>query len=203
MTGIQLEKIDNIDIHLFLEKGMRGGVSYILKRFSKSDEDTEIMYWDRNNLYGSVMSFSYLPYGGFKFLGEKEIDDFKLDSISENSLIGYILEVDLEYCWNLHDLPNDHPFCPKKIEVSYDMLRKYCKDIADWYSIKVGDVKKLIPNLSDKLKYVVHYKILKYCLSLGIKLKRIQKILSFKQSNWLKSYTDFNTDKRKGSPEEF
>ena len=51
-TDIQLEKISNIDIHLFLEKGMRGGVSYISKRYSKSDENTEIMYWDANNLYG-------------------------------------------------------------------------------------------------------------------------------------------------------
>ena len=58
-TGIQLEKIHNIDVHLFLEKGMRGGVSYISKRYAKSDESTEIMYWDMNNLYGTVMSFDY------------------------------------------------------------------------------------------------------------------------------------------------
>ena len=44
MTGIQLEKINNFDVHLFLEKGMRGGVSYIFKRYAKSDENTEIMY---------------------------------------------------------------------------------------------------------------------------------------------------------------
>ena len=55
MTGIQLEKISDIDIHLFLEKGMRGGVSYISKRYSKSDENTEIMYWDMNNLCGYTM----------------------------------------------------------------------------------------------------------------------------------------------------
>ena len=79
-------------MHLFLEKGMRGGVSYISKRYSKSDENTEIMYWDMNNLYGTVTSFNYLPYGGFKFLSEKEINDFDLDSIPENSLIGYIFE---------------------------------------------------------------------------------------------------------------
>ena len=51
MTIIQLEKIDNVDVHLFLEKGMRGGVGYISKRYAKSDESTEIMYWDMNNLY--------------------------------------------------------------------------------------------------------------------------------------------------------
>ena len=67
MTGIQLEKIDNIDMHLFLEKGMRGGVSYISKKYSKSDENTDIMYWDKINLYGWAM-IQDLPYGGFKFL---------------------------------------------------------------------------------------------------------------------------------------
>ena len=77
------------------------------------------------------------------------------------------------------------------------MLSKYCKDIADWYDIKVGGVKKLIPNLDDKIKYVVHYKNLQYYLSLGMKLVKIHRTLSFKQSNWLKKYADFNTEKRK------
>ena len=61
MTGIQLEKINNIDVHLFSEKGMRGGVSYITKRYSKSDQNTTIMYWDANNLYGWAM-IQDLPY---------------------------------------------------------------------------------------------------------------------------------------------
>ena len=93
MTGIQLEKINNIDVHLFLEKGMRGGVSYISKRYSKSDQNNTIMYWDANNLYGLAM-IQDLPYSGFKFLSQKEINSFDLDSISSNSPIGDILEVD-------------------------------------------------------------------------------------------------------------
>ena len=120
------------------------------------------MYWDMNNLYGTAMSFDYLPYDSFKFLSEEEIKVFDLDSIPENNLIGYILEVDLEYPTFLHDLHNDYPLCPEKIEVSYDILPKYCKDIASRYNIKVGGYKKLIPNLSNKVKYVVHYKNLKY-----------------------------------------
>ena len=167
MTGIKLEKIDNFDIHLFVEKGMRGGVSYISKRYSKSERNTEIMYWDANNLYGRTM-IQDLPYCGFGFLSE-EIEKFNLDMISENSKIGYILEVDLEYCWNLHDLHNEYPLWPEKIEVGHDMLSKYCKEIVDWYGIKVGSAKKLIPNLGDKVKYVVHYKNLKYYLLLGMK----------------------------------
>ena len=203
MTGVKLQKIDNIDIHLFLEENLGGGVSYISKRHSKSDENTDIMYWDMNNLYGTVMGFDYLPYGSFRFLSEEEIKVFDIYSVSENCLIGYILEVDLEYCKELHDLHNDYPLCPEKIEVSYDMLSNYCKDIVDLYSIEVGGVKKLIHNLYNKFEYVIHYNNLLYYLSLGLKLIKIHKVLSFKQSDWLKKYVDFNTDKRKKRPDEF
>ena len=113
-TGIKLEKINNIDVHFLLEKGMKGGTSYISKICAKSDENTEITYLDMNNLYGTVMSFHYLPYGGFNFLSEKEIEGFDLISIPENSLVGYVLEVDLEYGKELHDLHNDYPLCPEK-----------------------------------------------------------------------------------------
>ena len=83
------------------------------------------------------------------------------------------------------------------------MLSKYCKDIGDRYGIKVGGVKKLILNLGDKTKYVVHYKNLGNYSPLGIILVKIHRILSFRQSNWLKKCVDFNTDKRNKSTDEF
>ena len=83
------------------------------------------------------------------------------------------------------------------------MLSNYYKDIADWYDIKVGDIKKLVYNLGDKVKYVVHYKHLQYYLSLGMKLIKIHRILRFRQSNWLRKYVDFNAEKRKQSTDEF
>ena len=201
MTGVKLEKISGTDVHLFLEKGMRGGISYISKRYSKSSksknrDDVSIMYWDANNLYGQAM-IQDLPYEGFKFLSEEEIKKSDLDSISECNSIGYILEVDLKHCKELHDLHKDYPLCLEKIEVGYDMLSKYCKDIVDFYDIKVGGVKKLIPSFYDKVRYVVHYKNLKCYLSLGMKLKKIHRILCFKQKNWLKVFTDINTKKDK------
>ena len=136
-----------------------------------------------------------LPYSSFKFLTQKEINDFDLN-ISENSPNRYILEFDLEYCKELHDSHSDYPLCPEKIEVSPDMLSKYWKDIVGWYRIK-------IPNLGNKIKYVVHYKNRKYYLSLGMKLVKIHRILSFRESDWLKSYVDFNTKKKQESTDEF
>ena len=97
-------------------------------------------------------------------------------SISEKSLIEYFIEIDLEYPDELHELHNDCPLAPEKLAVSSDMLSKYCKRIADKYEIKVGDVKKLIPNLGNKTNYVVHYGNLQLYLSLGMKLTKIHKI---------------------------
>ena len=174
---------------------MKGGISYTLKRYSKIDKNKTIMYWDTNNLYGWAMSQS-LPVSDFKFLTEKKINNFDLDSVTENSQTGYILECDLKYPKELHELHNDYPLCPEKIEVNSDMLSKYCSDIAHKYGTKVGGVRKLIPNLGEKVKYVVHYKNLQYYLSLGMKLVKIHEILKFKPGDWLKEYVDFNTKKR-------
>ena len=122
------------------------------------------------------MGCNYVPYEGFKFLSVEETKRFDLDVINENGKIEYILEVDLENPSFLHDSNNDYPLCPEHIEVGYKMLSKYCEDIVDRYNIKVGCVKKLIPNLFGKVRYVAHYKNLIYYLSLGMKLVKIHKI---------------------------
>ena len=80
-----------------------------------------------------------------------------MNSISENSTIGYILEVDLEYCSEYHDKHNDYPLFQEKIETSSDMLSKYCSDAANKHGIKVGRVKRLVSNLKNKIKYIGHY----------------------------------------------
>ena len=69
------------------------------------------------------------------------------------------------------------------------------KKIADEYGIKVGDVKKLIPNLGDKTSYAILHKTLQLYLSLGMELTKIHRVLKFKQSDWMKKYIDFNTEK--------
>ena len=192
MTEIELDLISDTDMHLFIEKGMRVGISYIAKRYSKPNNkcmqsyDAKkpskfIKYLDENNLYGWAM-IQYLPYSGFKWLNQKEISDFYLNSISENSSIGYI-KVELEYPSELHDLHNDYPLAPEKLEITQNMLSKYCFNIVNEYGIKLGGVNKLVPNLDNKSKYVVHYRNFQLYLSLGMKCTKVHRILKFKQSN--------------------
>ena len=118
-------------------------------------------------------------------------------SIDKKSDVGYILEVDLKYPNELHELHNDYPLAPEKLTVTNDILSNYCKSIADKYDIKVGDVKKLIPNLGNKNKYVLHYRNIQLYLSLKMKLTKIHRVLKFKQSHWMKKYVGFNTKKKK------
>ena len=124
-------------------------------------------------------------------------------SISEKISIGYILKVDFEYSDELHNSHNDYPLAPGKLAVFYKMLLDYCKEIADKYRVRVGDAKNLIPNLGNKTKYVLHYKDLQLYLSLRMKLTKIHRVLKFKQSDWMKKYIDFNTEKRKNAANDF
>ena len=211
MTGIELEKISEIDMYLFIEKGLRGRISYIDKRYSEANNkymknydptkpSKYIEYLDKNNLYGWGMS-GYLPYGRFKWL--KNVDNFDVNSISKKNPIGYILKVDLKYPDKLHKLHNDYPLAREKLAIPYDILSDYCKKIEDKYGIKVGDVKILIPNLGDKTNYVDHHRKLQLYLSLGMKLTKIHRVLKFKQSEWMKNYIDFNTKKRTKATNKF
>ena len=211
MTDVKLEKISDIDKYLFIEKESRGGISCIAKRYAKANNkymngydletpSTFITYLDKNNLYGWITS-EYLLHGEFNWL--KNVDKFEVNSINEKSDPGFFIEVDLEYPNELHELHNDYPLAPEKLAVTNDILSKYCKKIADEYDIKVGDVKKLIPNLGNKTNYVVHYRNLQLYLSLGMKLIKIHRMLKFKQSDWMKKYIDFNTEKRKNATNDF
>ena len=136
-------------VFLILLKDSKANNKY-MKSYDSSKESKHITYLDANDLYGWAMS-QYLPYSEFKWLSEKEISRFCLNSISENSSKGYILQVVLEYPDELHDLHNDYPLAPEKLKISQNMLSKYCSGIANKYGIKIGGVNKLVPNSRNML----------------------------------------------------
>ena len=95
ISGVGLKNISDIDMYLFIEKGLKGGISCIAKRYSEANNkymknydpkkpSKFITYFNMNNLYGWAIS-GYLPYGGFKWL--KNVDNFDVNSISEKSPI--------------------------------------------------------------------------------------------------------------------
>ena len=162
------------------------------------------MFQFTNNLYGWAMS-QYLPTGGFRWMTQKQIDKIDLAKYKEDSDKGMIIEVDLEYPEELHDLHNDYPLAPEKVKVTNDMLSEYCKNISDKYGISTGLVSKLISTLGKKEKYVLHYRNLQLYIDLGLKVTKVHRVLEFNQSPWLKQYMyiDFNTEKRKNAKNAF
>ena len=188
MTGVNLELLSDVDKLLMIEKGIRGGVSMVsnrygkannkyMKEFNKKEPSKYLTYLDANNLYGAAMS-EKLPVHSFKWMTNKEIENlFNNQIVQVWKKTPCILEVDLIYPEELHDLHNDYPLCPERIE---------CKN----------GVKKLIPNLWDKNNYVVHYKTLMQYLSLGMKLKKIHRGIKFIEADFLKPYIDKNTNLR-------
>ena len=184
MTAIKLDLLEDVDMLLMIEKGIRGGISNAFKRYAKAnnkfmkdfdpaEKSSFIVYLDANNLYGWAMS-KPLPVGGFEWMAEKELKTWKRFVDEEG--IGCILEVDLEYPVELHDFHNDFPLAPERLTL--------------------GKVEKLTQNLRDKEKMVLHGKNLALFLSLGMKLKKVRRGLKFQEKNFMKNYIDKNTSLR-------
>ena len=185
MTGIKLELLEDVDMLLMIEKGIRGGISNAFKRYAKAnnkfmkdfdpaEKSSFIVYLDANNLYGWAMS-KPLPVGEFEWIPEEELENW--ERFVDEKGIGCILEVDLEYPVELHDFHNDFPLAPEKM-------------------ILGNKVEKLTQNLRDKEKMVLHGKNLQLYLSLGMKLKLIRRGLKFAEKNFMKNYIDKNTSLR-------
>src|SRR6266516_3009262 len=118
--------------------------------------------------------------------------------LDDDAEVGYALEVNLFYPPHLHDRHNDYPLAPEHMNITSDMLSPHSFDLLQTLGKKLpAKNQKLVPSLKHKFKYIVHYRNLKFYLQMGMKLGHIYRVIRFKQSPWLKSYIDFNTDMRK------
>ena len=209
MTKIELTLISDPTEFLFYENAIRGGVSMISNRhavannplvpdYDPSVPTSYIQYLDANNLYGWAMS-QPLPVGEHKFLSDEEVEAFDVTKVDENGSTGYVLEVDLLYPDHLHDLHNDLPLAPEKTIVTTEMLSAFSKSLIT----KHHPAPKLVPNLMSKTKYVIHFANLKLYLRLGMQLTKVHRIISFRQSAWMKPFIDFNTRMRQGANNDF
>ena len=191
-TNIELELLTDYDMLLMVEEGMRGGICHSIHRYAKAsnkymknynnnEESSYIQYLDANNLYGWAMS-KKSPVNGFRWLDSDKINEINKEFIknyNENDNKGYIFEVDVRYPKRLHDLHSYLPFLPERMEIN--------------------KCKKLICNLSNKKKYVIHVNSLKQALNHGLKLKNIHRVIEFNKEEWLKPYIDMNTELRKSN----
>ncbi|XP_072022076.1 uncharacterized protein [Amphiura filiformis] len=211
-TEIQLELLTYYDMHLFIEKCLRGGIIMVSKRgakanniltpdFNPNENPSHIMYLDANNLYGWAMSQS-LPIGKFEWMQLQNWTQVQeIINHPPNADKGYILEVDLEYPPEIHDMHNDYPLAPEILEVQDEWLSPYQKKLLG--NQKLTKIKKLVPNLRNKTKYIVHYRNLQLYLSLGMKLTYVHRVLQFDQKPWMEPYIRMNTELRKQATNDF
>jgi hypothetical protein len=212
MTKIELELLTDIDKVLFIESGIRGGISCVQKKYAKANNELStdydkskptsyIAYVDANNLYGYAMS-QYLPEKNFEWEENLYRDWINIPDDNDE---GWILEVDLKYPKKLHDIHKDYPLAPEKRKASYDMLSPHQISILKLltekgYSHHLSE--KLMLTLYDKHKYICHYINLKFYLKMGLKLVKVHRALKFKQSPWLRNYIKLNTQLRKKAKNE-
>ena len=203
-TKVELELITELDMYNFFEKGIRGGMTNVVQRHAEVKEDNEhIVYYDCNNLYGFAM-IQALPLKHFAWVSPEDYQSFDINKIADDSKVGYILEVTLEYPSHLHDLHNMFPLAPEKLSIVLSQLSPYARSILTAMNINYKkSACKLISTLSKKEKYIIHYRVLKLYLKLGLVIKEIHRIVSFTQSSWMKPYIDFNNQKRKEASSDF
>ncbi|XP_072758652.1 uncharacterized protein [Anoplolepis gracilipes] len=192
-TNIKFELLTDIDMVMFIERGIRGGLSQCSNRYAHANNkymqsyeplkpSSYLMYFDVNNLYGWAMC-QPLPYASFQWVDN--IYNFDLSSIASDSPTDYILEVDLEYPQHLHDAHTDLPFCPTR-DKPPDKREN-----------------KLLATLYDKKRYVIHYRNLQQCTRHGLRVTKIHRILQFAQSPWLRTYIELNTQFRTMAKNDF
>ena len=185
ITRLELDPITDPDMLMFFERQVRGGISMIttryaeannkyMKEYDESKPDRFIFYLDANNLYGWAMS-QLLPVGDFKWMTEEQLGNWQD--------MPCVLDVDLEYPKELHDLHNEYPFCPERKTVN--------------------KVEKLIPTLGNKERYVVHYSLLKQALKHGLIMKKIHQGITFSESDALAVYIGKNTKLQAMAKNEF
>ena len=223
--GGEIELITDEDMLLMIESGIRGGVSTISGRYSQAnnftlpthqeaemmrfttgidvinyDEDEEkkwLLYIDANNLYGYGLS-SKLPIGDYQWEKTKKMTDDFIMSYSQENERGYILEVDLDYPKEIHDLHTDYPLAVEKIKID-----RYSKHVKSFIQNEPKPCEKLTGTLQDKKNYVVYIENLQFYMKHGLKLKKIHRVMSYHHEAWMEPYISFNTTQRQKAKNSF
>ena len=215
-TGVELELLTDLDMHLMIERGMRGGggggISMVSKRYVKANNPrvegydpaqptNYISYLDANNLYGWAMSLP-LPKKGFHWKRVMPTEE-QIMKMKWNSKKGWILEVDLEYPAYMHEAHNDYPLAPEKKATRTEQLSEYQQLLMVEHELTPPNTEKRLLTLEDKEKYVVHISNLQFYLRQGMRLKKVHRVIELDQEPWMEPYIRMNTEFGKQARSDF
>jgi hypothetical protein len=226
-TKVKPELLSDQNMYMFFEQSIRGGMSvainklayannpYMGDKFDKTKDTTYLLDLDANSLYAGAM-ITKLPYSGFNWMegNSKSLQewDTMIRKMPDDYDMGMTLEVDVDYPEHLHDDHSDYPFMPETMLIQPEMLSETQKEIYRKQhatndkpnpKMRLGTVKKLVPNLMHKKNYIIHYRALKQALQHGLVLKKVHRGISYHQKAWIEPYIIKNTKLRAESKDEF
>jgi hypothetical protein len=214
-TKVKADLISDPAMYQMISSGIRGGICMISQRRSQANHKKmgelynpalpkrTIAYFDANNLYGYSMC-QPLPLNEFHWV-EKECwpKAEEWQEMAADDFVGYFVECDLRYPADIHELHNEYPLAPERVEIETEMLSETQLQIRMHYNINHNHSVKLVPHLGDRDHYVLHSQALKFYLNNGMQLIRVHRVIMFKQSAWMKPYVDLCSDLRAKATNEF
>jgi hypothetical protein len=202
-----------------LSSHLRGGMSFASQRYCESAVFEEMSGYERtvdeegrfnilldidaNNLYGCSQTFP-LPYADFKFLTAEEKSVINWSTVDLMGDTGYFVEVTLNYPDSIREKTKSYPLCPENIEIKYDMLSPYQKAVLKAvYNQTNYKEKKLTATFNKREKVVLHALNLQLYVQLGMEIVEVFRVISFKQSPYMKKWVDFCTEQRAAATNAF
>ena len=199
-TRVDLGLLSDIDM-LFFERGIRGGINGIgeLRHFRANKRDLDVFDESKANVYGAFFDVTSLYAGTMQ--QTLPVDSYEWNETSGDSVVGFFVEVDIAYPSSLHDSHNDLPLATEKIFIRTSWLSPY----AQTFNVKLlsDGREKLVETLLDKSRYVCHNRNLKFYVNQGLKVRKLHRVIQFRQSKWLGDYISKNTIMRRQAPNDF
>ena len=203
-TRVDVGLLSDIDMLLFFESVIRGSINGKgeLRFFRSNNRDLDVFDESKANVYGAffdVTSFyagtmqQTLPVDSYEW--NETITLRNILVTSDDSVVGLFVEVYITNPSSLQDSYNDLPLTPGKILIRKSWLSAY----AQFFNVKLRSdgPEKLVESLLDKNRYVWHYRNLKFYVNQGLKVRKLHRVIQFRQSKWLGDYISKNTIMRK------
>ena len=213
ITRMELETLPSVDMYLFINKCIRGGMTGASNRYARANNDciqtydstkpvSHIIGLDANNLYGHSLT-QPMPIGDFRWMTADEIKHFDVNAILADDR-GYFIEVDLHYPPELHDIHDQFPLAPEKLDIPKEEWSEHTQNLASRLKLKhKSSGMKLMNTLRDKKRYVIHHENLKLYVRLGMQITKVHRGICFKQSDFMRPYITMNNAARKKATSSF